>query len=458
MPLSQDDLRGILEWARDKTKVPAIGAVLSIDGRRVGAAIGSAALNREHPLSERSRFEMSCLMKLVTSLVALELAARGQLHLDTPIEHALPELDPSSQFPSITIRHLMSHTSGYRGVDISEGANRWGLSWDKLVEHLRQHERAFPPGSVFNYEHTEHILLAEIIRRRSGRTSMQWAQTLIFDVCGIEPLRFKSATPPGDAFVAHHVYSDKRGGLVPAALPPFSSFWEASLPDSTVTLTDIVAIGELLLRAMRGEAPAGSISATAVRNLNQCDIRLSPQMPSNVRHERVPTGFGPALAHYGAGLLGHNASSSGQTTALRLDVERGLAIAVGVNAYVTYARDAVIERVLSKVSGREVTSVASSSGFTFDQLAGDFTMEQLCGGYVGSYFGQIDISREGDRLHLDLGPQRRPARPRVSIVPAAGDRFGVQSPLPTLLGFFRDPVNGDPALAMGVHAYKKQRV
>jgi CubicO group peptidase (beta-lactamase class C family) len=456
-PLSQDDLRGILECVRNETNVPAVGAVLSIDGQRIDATVGSAALNQGHPLSERSRFEMSCLMKLVTSLVALELAARGELDLDAPIEHALPELGVSSGSASIAVRHLMNHTSGYRGVDISEGAIRWGFSWDKLVEHLRQNDRCFPPGSVFNYEHTEHILLAEIIRRQSGRTSMQWAQSLIFDVCGIKPLRPSQTTTSSPTFVAHHVFSDKRGEFAPAALPPFSSFWEPSLPDSTVTLTDIVAIGELLLRALHGDAPAGSLSATAVRDLQQCDIQLPPQVRSSVRHERVPIGFGSAMARYASGLLGHNASSAGQTTALRLDVERGLAIAVGVNAYVTHARDAVIERTLARLQGIDSTDSAPIE-FCFDQLAGQFRPEQLCGKFVGSYFGQIEVSTAGEQLHVDLGPPRRSGRPRVSITPTVNERFVVQSPVPTLIGFFPDPIDGGPALAMGVHAYKKLRV
>jgi CubicO group peptidase (beta-lactamase class C family) len=455
-PLSQNDLRLILDCVRSETKVPAVGAVLSIDGERIDAAVGSAALGRGHPLSERSRFEMSCLMKLATSLVALELAARGELDLDSPIEQAVPELGSSSEFKSIKVRHLMNHSSGYRGVDISEGAIRWGFSWDKLVQHLRQNERSFPPGSVFNYEHTEHVLLSEIIRRQSGRTSVQWAQSLIFDFCGIEPQRPSTTTLQGPAFVANHVFSEKRGEFIPAALPPFSSFWEPSLPDSTVTLTDIVAIGELLLRALRGDAPSGSISATAVHNLHQCDIQLPPQVRSSVRNERVPIGFGLGTARYASGVLGHNASSSGQTTALRIDVERNMAIAVGVNAYVTYARDAVIERAFTKMLGVDVTDPGQIE-FSFDQLAGKFGPEELCGKFVGSYFGEIEVSTAGGQLHLDLGTPQRPARPRVSIVPTDSERFTVQSPVPTLIGFFPDPVNGDPVLAMGVHAYKKQR-
>jgi CubicO group peptidase (beta-lactamase class C family) len=456
--LSQDNLHAILEQVRSETNVPAIGAVVSIDGERIGAAVGSAALNRGHELSERSRFEMSCLMKLATSLVALELGARGQLDLDAPIERVLPEIGARDQSAPITARHLMSHTSGYRGVDISEGPVRWGFSWDKLVEHLQSHERSFPPGRVFNYEHTEHILLAEIIRRQSGRTTAQWAQALIFDACGFEPLRSSPAKSQSDAFVAHHIFNDKRGGFVAAALPPFSSFWETSLPDSTITLTDMAAIGELLLRASRDDAAAGGISATALRTLHQCDIRLPLQMHSSLHHEQVPIGFGTAMARYAADLLGHNASSSGQTTGLRLDPKRGLVIAVGVNAYVTYARDAVIERVLEKLDRADTTVAAAQTGFSFQHLAGSFTPDQLCGRYVGSYFGQIDVWNADEALHLDLGPQRRPIRPRVSVVPSDGAHFVLESAVPTLVGFFPHPVNGEPVLAMGVHAYRKQSV
>lgn len=451
--ISRDDLQKILQEIQRETKVPAIGVSISINGTRMCEAVGQAALNRSHALNERSRFEVSCLMKLVTSLVALELAARDQFDLSAPIAHTLPELGMSGGEP-IAAKHLMSHTSGYRGVDISDGAVRWGFSWEKLIGHLQQHERSFRPGAVFNYDHTEHILLAEMIHRQSGRTVAQWARELIFDACGAD---LRRPTSDGDAFVAQHVFSEKRGGFVPATLPPFCSFWEPSLPDSTITLADVVAIGELVLAVHRRTKAGDGLSPVALRHLQRCEIRLSNQVACNVHHERIPSGFGTAFAQYGAGLLGHNASSSGQTTGLRLDLERDAVIAVGVNAYVPYVRDSVIERVLAKLSGGTPSRVErTGDGFSFEQLAGHFVWSQLVGRYAGSYFGEIQVSGDSEQLHLDLGSQRRAGRPRVSIVPLQDGRFTLQSQVPTLIGFFADPRDGMPVLAMGVHAYKKQ--
>lgn len=454
--IAEKDLQNILEVVWRETKVPGIGLALSVGGRRLTAAVGSAALNRAHALSERSRFEFSCLMKLINSLVALELASRSRFDLDAPLARWLTELDVE-QYGPITARHLMTHTSGYHGVDISEGAVRWAYSWDKLVAHLNQHARFFPPGCVFNYEHTEHVLLAELILRQTGRRAAQWASELIFDGSGIEPRRPSPAMREGDAFVAHHVFSAPRGGFVPASLPSFSAFWEPSLPDSTVTLTDVVAIGELVQSAHRGGASVG-ISASALQDLCRCEIRLPKQVSSGSHHERIPLGFGTAFAQYGANLLGHNASASGQTMGLRLDLERNVVIAVAVNAYVPHARDSVIERVLGKLAGdAEADRGEVHEGFTFEQLAGKFSSRQLLGRYVGSYFGSIDVSADEAELHLDLGPESRAGRPRVSVLTSDGDRFRLHSPVPALVGFFQDPSDGEPVLAMGVHSYKKQR-
>ena len=89
---TRDDLHDILEDVRRETSVPGIGAASSIAGTRLDAAVGSAVLSRGHALNERSRFALSRLMKLVTSLLALELAARGQFDLDAPMCDVWAEL------------------------------------------------------------------------------------------------------------------------------------------------------------------------------------------------------------------------------------------------------------------------------------------------------------------------------------------------------------------------------
>jgi hypothetical protein len=83
-------------------------------------------------------------------------------------------------------------------------------------------------------------------------------------------------------------------------------------------------------------------------------------------------------------------------------------------------------------------------------------MGDVVGRYLGSYFGEVQVSCSDDAIHFDLGPER-PKRARLSAIRATtrGD-FAIESPVPVLAGFFKDPGNhGEPALMMGVHAYKK---
>src|SRR5579883_1485251 len=80
-----EEVTQILEKIRYDAKVPAIGAVVSVGGKRVSATVGCAMLGNEKPLSIKGRFEVSCIMKLLVSVVTLRLVEQGKIDLESPI-------------------------------------------------------------------------------------------------------------------------------------------------------------------------------------------------------------------------------------------------------------------------------------------------------------------------------------------------------------------------------------
>jgi CubicO group peptidase (beta-lactamase class C family) len=452
----EEELQEIVQRVRFETDVPAIGVAISVGGQRSSAYAGRPSLDQDHALSDESRFEMSCLMKFFVSLVVLELAARDQLDLDAPIEEYLPELLRAGSSLPIRVRHLLSHSSGYRGVNISDADVRWAFTWRRMVDHFHRFPQSFPPGAVVNYEHTEHVMLGEIIRRVCGVPAPQLVREMLFDPLGVVPGRAAADSRQGNSYVAQHVYMPQLARFVARRIPPFAPFWAASLPDATLTLMDTLSLGECVLGAARNRGPLQFSTAT-VDALCQPVIAIPPQITSCARSEQIPKALGHAGGHYLHGLFGHNGSTSGQTTALRIDPHGSTVVAVGVNAWVPYARDSAVERVLALVKGERAAPLPHPTDrheFALGELTGGFGSAEISGRYGGSYFGEVHIAPQPGGLQFGLGAEG-PRQPRMRVLTAPSGRCVMDTRMPMLAGFFPDPAGNEPFLMMGVHAYKK---
>jgi CubicO group peptidase (beta-lactamase class C family) len=455
---SEADLRGVLEQLIAETAVPGIAIELSVGAKRVAAQAGVAAVDGAHALSECSRFQTACLMKFLASLLVLELHAEGILDVERPIDEYLPELRLSLGAHKVCLRHLLGHTSGYQGLDISDSQVKWNYSWARFLEHLERRGQLFTPGRVFNYEHSEHVILGEILRRLCDKPAAELIGERIFGPLGIASRSTSAAVRDGDPRVGQHVYSTSLARFVPDTMPALSAFWASSVPNTTVSLHELVSVGEALLAASREPELRGPFTAATMAAIQQPLIALPPQVSSGVRSEQLPCSFSVVCGQFRGGILGHNGSTIGQTTALRIDPSRAVVVAVGVNAWSPVARDGAVSRALALLSGGWTdASVQPVEPLTFEiaRALGGFSVQDITGSYRGSYFGEVHVSAEPDAIHFDLGP-RGPRRQRVSARREADGCYSLVSRLPLRLGFFPDPDHaGAPALMMGVHAYKR---
>lgn len=438
------ELVAILQEVVAATNVPGIGVAVCDAKSFASAYVGMAVAGRDVPLSSASRFDMSCLMKFFVSAITLHRAATGKLDLSAPIERYLPELGPNAS--SIAIGQLLSHTSGYRGLDVTDSKVRWAYSWPQFVSHFGNTLQSFEPGSTFNYEHSEHVILGEILQRLTGQTARELVQSELFDVLAVCPGNSKADKQDAPAFVANHMSAPGTARYAPISLPPFSAFWDASLPDWSITLADVTKIGAALLE-----------DGVVMEHLQQPVVTLPHSVASDDSVELSPRSFGMGCAQYPGGWLGHNGSMMGQTCGLRLVPSAGLSVAVGVNAWAPYARDVALQNVIALMTGspkREPKKVHDRVAFALEALAGSFAVEDLPGEYWGSYLGKVEVSRDGDALRFDVGP---PGNRRRSFAarPTARGRFSIDSSGPVSVGFFQARGSADPALLLGVHSYRK---
>ncbi len=154
---------------------------------------GMANLEYSIPLSARSVFRIGSTSKQFTAMCIALLEEEGKLSFDDSIRKYIPEM-PDYGVP-VLIRHLLHHTSGIRDYlslwDLS-GAREADFFVDGEVVALLTRQKAlnFKPGEEWLYSNSGYFLLAEIVKRITGRSMRIYAEEKIFKPLGMKNTHF----------------------------------------------------------------------------------------------------------------------------------------------------------------------------------------------------------------------------------------------------------------------------
>lgn len=154
---------------------------------------GMANLEHNVPISPSSVFPIASTSKQFVAAAIILAAEEGHLALDDDIREHVPEMPDYGK--TITIRHLLNHTSGIRDFltlwaiageefsDVHEPEEALGLI-------ARQEHLNFEPGAEHLYSNSGYFLLAQIIERATGETLREYARERIFEPLGMEHTHF----------------------------------------------------------------------------------------------------------------------------------------------------------------------------------------------------------------------------------------------------------------------------
>ncbi|MUK88964.1 serine hydrolase [Ornithinibacillus sp. L9] len=116
-------------------------------------------------MSKDTIFDVASLSKIFTTTAAMKLYEEGYIELDDPVADYIPEFAQNGK-EDVTIRHLMTHTSGFVA---------WvplytiGDSREERLQYVFEYPLDNPPGSTYTYSDLNMITLASIIERLSGK-------------------------------------------------------------------------------------------------------------------------------------------------------------------------------------------------------------------------------------------------------------------------------------------------
>ncbi len=149
---------------------------------------GLANLEYDIPIQPGTVFHVASISKQFTSFAILLLEKEGKLSIEDDIREYVPEIHDFGE--TITIRHLMSHTSGLRDQWSLLAIAGWRLddviTKEQIFTLLQgQRELNFSPGDEYFYSNSGYFLLARIVERVSGMDFDDYMQENVFTPLGM---------------------------------------------------------------------------------------------------------------------------------------------------------------------------------------------------------------------------------------------------------------------------------
>jgi CubicO group peptidase (beta-lactamase class C family) len=273
-----------------------------------------------------SLFQIGSITKVWTTTVVMQLVEERLLELDAPILDVLPELKlaDSEVTKRVTMRHLLTHTSGIDG-DVFTDTGRGDDCVEKYVALLDRALQVFPLGATFSYNNAGFVLAGRVIEKLTGQSWDQAERDRLFTPLGLT----HTVTLPEEALlfrvaVGHLSNGDAEPTPVPVWMLP-RSVGPAGLIISTTA--DVLAFARMHLcggLAGDGSRVLGHASVAAMQD-KHADL---PEVGS--AHDSWGLGWG-RCGWEGQRLVGHDGGTIGQSSFLRLLPEQGLAVVLLTN-------------------------------------------------------------------------------------------------------------------------------
>ncbi len=192
-PLAEADfIRTVQEKLDELCRKDAFSGVIRIakgDQVLFEQACGEASKSWHVPNNTGTKFNLGSMNKMFTATAILQLVEKGKLRLDDPIGKYVDESWLPAQITGrVTIRHLLTHTSGlgsYFNETYQNSSRDLFRQVDDYKRLVQSDTLAFEPGSRFQYSNTGMLLLGVVIEKASGENYFDYIRQHIYIPAGM---------------------------------------------------------------------------------------------------------------------------------------------------------------------------------------------------------------------------------------------------------------------------------
>lgn len=255
-----NQLTTTLQEIATRWQVPGLSVGIVQDGEIVYSQVmGVQSLVTKTPVSNATRFCVASIAKIFVASAVMRLVEDGCIDLDAPICEYLHYFTLNDErYTRITVRHVLSHTSGMPDLDEFEYNALWEnpefdeTASERYVRNLKGLELRASPGEGFHYSNLIYNVLGDLITKVSGSNFEAYLQTRVLAPAGMPGSTFLLSEVPADLLAVPHIHIPEK------AVSPIYPYHRADAPSSTLhsTLEDMChwAIMCLDRGRSRGEA------------------------------------------------------------------------------------------------------------------------------------------------------------------------------------------------------------
>ncbi len=274
-------------------------------------AYGNARLAPATSADSEMRYCIGSVSKQFLAVAILLLEQEGKLSLDDPVGRYLPSLTRAND---ISIRQLLSHTSGYQDyypLDYVAPFMQVPVTADGILERWARIPLDFEPGTQWQYSNTNYAVAGKILEKVSGMSLWQFLKSRIFDPLGMHTEIDLDAQPLSASDAAGFT----RFGLGPArpALPEARG-WLFAAGELAMTARDLALWDQSLM--------TGKLLKPAALNEFITPVRLKNGTPTNYA---LGVGVSNASGHP---RLSHGGAVSGFVSSNTVWLDQGAAVVV----------------------------------------------------------------------------------------------------------------------------------
>src|SRR6266513_615329 len=218
------------------TGVPSASVAVVKNGRVAYAnAYGCAKLNPCATATTDMRYAIGSISKQFTAVAILLLQQEGKLKLDEPVGRFIPGLTRGNE---VTIRQILSHTSGYQDFWPKDYVMPMMLKPTTpraIADEWAKKPLDFDPGSRWQYSNTNYTLAGMVVEKASGMPFFQFVRTRILQPAGLTSAADFDASPRAVNASGYVRYG--LGPLRPA--PDAGSGWMWAAGELAMTASDL---------------------------------------------------------------------------------------------------------------------------------------------------------------------------------------------------------------------------
>jgi CubicO group peptidase (beta-lactamase class C family) len=366
---------------------------------------GLADIEQKIPITPATKFLIGSITKQFTSASILRLQEAGKLQVTDPLAKYYPDF-PRGQ--EVTLQHLLTHTSGihnYTEEPELRSAMAKPITPPALLTLIEKFSYDFNPGAKWSYSNSNYIILGDIVEKVSGQNYGDFLKQTFFNPLGMTATGvYHNDKPPADTAMS---YSYKNGRYEKAEDNDTS--WAGGAGSLYSTVEDLYRWNEGVFghNVLNSESLAAAFKP-AVTEENKGD-----------EHDEG-YGFGWGISRFrGAREIWHSGGIDGFYTNLRRLPDQNFTVVVLTNSRPPEPENSpelLSSDIIEFYLGSELADQPPKPAKVETSVS-----SAVLAAIVGRYdYGRavLVVTREGDRVFAQLGPQ-----PRLEIFPKSETEF-----------------------------------